>query len=360
MMGMPMPGTAMPRAAALALCLTLAAAVAHAAPPAAPTAAGSVTARIVLPPGEITVGDPVILKLTVTHPPGTVIDYPDAAKLTGPEAQGAPESGGAEGGEPAPPRLLVEEVQPVEAKPPLPGETSWSIRVRPFAPGDLTIPAMTLSYRLPGSSEHQTIATEPATLHVVSVLKGPGEEAADIKGPWWLARLWGPWILGGLAALALAGLAWWLWRRYRRRPPKPVAAPVAPRVAVESAWARAVRELDRLLRQGLVAQGRVKEFHVLLSEIVKRFLGGRHGFDALDRTTLEVLGALSRQMVDPEIQQQARRFLESCDLVKFAKHRPTESEIAATVEAARALIETGRPRATGPAEGHDAAGGVAA
>src|SRR6185295_4981026 len=107
-----------------------------------------------------------------------------------------------------------------------------------------------------------------------------------------------PWILGALAVLALAGLAWWLWRRYRRRPPKPVAAPVAAPVAVESAWARAVRELDRLLAQGLVANGRVKEFHVLLSEIVKRFLGGRYGFDALDRTTLEVLSALSRQMVD--------------------------------------------------------------
>ena len=44
-------------------------------------AVAALAARLSLPAGEITVGDPVILKLTVTHPPGTVFDFPDTAQL---------------------------------------------------------------------------------------------------------------------------------------------------------------------------------------------------------------------------------------------------------------------------------------
>ena len=85
-------------------------------------AAATVAARMALPPGEITIGDSVVLKLTVSHPQGAVIDYPDAAKLA-PEPTAAPASEG-EGQQAAPPRYLVEEVQPLEAKPPIPGESS--------------------------------------------------------------------------------------------------------------------------------------------------------------------------------------------------------------------------------------------
>jgi hypothetical protein len=316
-------------------------------------AADGVEARITLPAGEITVGDPVILKLTVTHPPGAVFDYPDAAKLSAPAApaEGQPS---AEPDSSAPPRFLVEEVRPVEANPPLPGETSWTIRLRPFAPGDTKLPALVLTYRMPGSSEARSVATQPIDLHVMSVLKSDKEEPSDIRDPWWLPRALWPWIVGVLIALAalFAGRA--LWRRWRRRTPVAIPEPVRPAAPPEPAYDRARRELDRLLASGLLTQGRVKEFHVLLAEIVKRFLGAHFGFDALDRTTQEVLTDLERLGVETSVASALRPFLASCDLVKFAKHRPESDQIDATVGAARALIELGRPRVA------EQAGGVAA
>ena len=321
-------------------------------------AADGVEARIALPAGEITVGDPVILKLTVTHPPGVVFDYPDATKLSAPQAPaataGQPPADHAEPDASAPPRFLVEEVRPVEANPPNPGETSWTIRIRPFAPGDTKLPALVISYRMPGSTEARTVATEPIDLHVMSVLKSDKEEPSDIRDPWWLPRALWPWIVGVLAALAafFAGRA--LWRRWRRRAPVAAPEPARPAPPQEPAYERARRELERLLASGLLAQGRVKEFHVMLSEIVKRFLGSHLGFDALDRTTQEVLADLTRSGIDPAVAERAREFLESCDLVKFARHRPEPDRMDETIAAARALIELGRPRAP------EQAGGVAA
>ncbi|HKY32342.1 MAG TPA: hypothetical protein VJV23_07400, partial [Candidatus Polarisedimenticolia bacterium] len=295
------------------------------------------------PPGQFTVGDPLTLKLTVTHPAGAVFDTPDVSVL----AASGP-GGSAPGGEPP---LAVEQVLPLQPDPPTPGETSWSIRVRPFVPGEFLIPALELRYREAGSDERRSVATEPITFRIASVLRQGDETPADIRGMWSLPRSWWLVILVALAALAAAVALYRFWKKRRaRRPavvpelPPPVALPV------ESPYDRAVRELEALLASGLLAQGRFKEFHVGLAEIVKRFLGALHGFDAAERTTEEVMEELSRLDLPAAERHEARHLLESCDLVKFARHRPDRPAIDATIEAARLLIASGRPRPEGREE----------
>jgi hypothetical protein len=151
-----------------------------------------------------------------------------------------------------------------------------------------------------------------------------------------------------LAALAAAVLGLILWRRWRAKR-RPAAAAAAAPVVVESAWQRALRELEELLAARLVEQGRIKEFHVALAEIVKRFLGEHHAFDALDRTSEEVLGDLRRMKAGRGVIERTEIFLTRCDLVKFAKHAPGQPEIDETVGEARALIETGRSLVRGAA-----------
>jgi hypothetical protein len=148
----------------------------------------------------------------------------------------------------------------------------------------------------------------------------------------------------GAAILLLAALLFETIRRLgRRRAPRSAAEPAAPSVPPVPPYDRAIGELERLLASSLLAEGRIKEFHVILSEIVKRFLGDRYGFDALDRTTEEVLGDPSFRTAGREVTDPTRAFLHSCDLVKFAKHRPDSDRIDETVLAARRVIETGRP-----------------
>jgi hypothetical protein len=244
--------------------------------------------------------------------------------------------------------LSIEAIAPVESAPPGGGpalETAWMIRVRPFAPGDLTIGGLLVTCQAQGSGAALSGTSAGLTLHVASVLKDPKEDAADIKGPWSLPRSWWLMILTLAIVLAALGAIWSYWRRRRSRPVPAAPAPPVVVVPAEHPYHRALRELGKLLASTLLAQGRVKEFHVLLSEIVKRFLAGMHGFDALDRTTEEVLAEMLARGVSPDLWDEARRFLQASDLVKFAKHHPGSSEIDATVAAARALIESGRPRA---------------
>ena len=320
-----------------------------------PAAAGEVTARIEIPQGEFTVGDPIELKLIVTHPPGAVFDYPDVAgpfgrpapaPATTPALGSATSAMSAEGVA----SLMVEEVKPFEGGEPVVGRTVWSIRMRVFAPGPRVLPAVTLGYRLAGASERTEVSTDPVTITVASVLTSKQEDAADIKGQWLLPRHWGPWLMGGALALAAAALAIYLWRRLRRKPRIPPAPAITPVIAAEPAYDRALRELASLLASTLLAQGRVKEFHVALSEIVKRLIGSLHGFDALDRTTEELLADLRRQDLLSGLREETGQFLRAADLVKFAKHHPARAEIDHTVDAARRIIETGRPApvAAGP------------
>ena len=72
--------------------------------------------------------------------------------------------------------------------------------------------------------------------------------------------------------------------------------------------------------------GRVKEFHVRISEILKPYLGEVLGFDVVDRTTTEVLEALSARAGPSRLKSRVQQFLTACDAVKFAEHVPVLSE----------------------------------
>ena len=293
-----------------------------------------VSARLSVPQGEFTVGDAISLRLTVTHPPGTTFEIP--------AAQAIEKSAVDEGESPGEERFFVEKIHPLESNPPRPDETSWIIRLRPFVPGAIEIPALDLTYRLPGSVEARTVLTDEVTIPVASVLGEGDEEPSDIKGPWRLPLELGLLILLTVLALIAAAVAWYLWRRSKRRRPLD-EVPEAEPEPVEPPYVQALRELEELLRSRLLEEGKTKEFHVSLSEIVKRFLAGQHRFAAQDRTTEEILLNLARPGVEPGVRQQTRRLLIPCDLVKFAKRLPSRGEIDETVDVTRVLIETGRP-----------------
>ena len=310
-----------------------------------------ISATLNVPPGEYTIGDPVTLTLTVTHPAGTEFDPPDLSPFTRPEeGTVAPPATKDRGEAEAKAPLAVETPQLQHEEPDDPRHTTWTIRVRPFRIGEIPLAALTLKVR-GGAMGGTEVSTAPSALRVASVLKTPDEPAADIRGPWRLPAVWWPIAVGILLA---ALLAWYLWKWWKRRPARPAAAvpapPPPPPTLVENPYDRAVRELQALLAARLRERGEIKEFHVRLSEILKTFLGGHLKFDAVDRTTAEVLSEIAGAGVPHDVLDSTSGFLEACDLVKFARHRPTAATMDETVEHARMLIELGRPAPAGHEE----------
>ena len=76
----------------------------------------------------------------------------------------------------------------------------------------------------------------------------------------------------------------------------------------------------------LIAQP--KPFCILVSDTIRSYLEERFDFRAPERTTEEFLHELQdTDLLSPEQKESLGRFLESCDLVKFAKYEPGEPEL---------------------------------
>lgn len=177
------------------------------------------------------------------------------------------------------------------------------------------------------------ITTSPPPAAVSSA---PASDIRDIKPPVAIPSGWEWvwWALGALAVLAVLLLLWRLWKKRRSR--IRVAPPVPAHV-------RARRVLEEAL--GLITQP--KPFCTLVSDTVRVYLEERFDFRAPERTTEEFLLELQGTNLLTVAQKEwLGKFLESCDLVKFAKYEPGEPELRELHSSALKLVEETEPRET--------------
>ena len=66
---------------------------------------------------------------------------------------------------------------------------------------------------------------------------------------------------------------------------------------------------------------------------------GQLGVPAREMTTGEVVAGLRRAALGPDICAAFQRFLDRCDLVKFAKHRPSDDDSLALLADGRRLVD---------------------
>jgi hypothetical protein len=195
--------------------------------------------------------------------------------------------------------------------------------------------------RLPGAE----ISWDPFTVQVTTEVSKPEpHEAKDVQPPipvppppdWWGPVRWAGWAAGGAAVLA--ALAFVAARLVRRKRPERQPTP--------QEWAEA--ELDRVERLNLPEAGQANEFHVLLSDTVRRYLELRFQLAASRQTTAEFL---AKMRADPQLtppqQELLGEFLRRCDLVKFARVVPTPAECGEAAAMARQLVRETAARPDG-------------
>jgi hypothetical protein len=138
-----------------------------------------------------------------------------------------------------------------------------------------------------------------------------------IRPPIDLPNEWA-WIWWTLLALALAGafLVWWFHYRHKTAP--------IPQIPVVPPHVRAKQKLAEALP--LIHDAR--QFCTLVSDTIRVYLEERFQFHAPDRTTEEFLLELQNSPdLAPDQKSSLGQFLESCDLVKFARLEPTETTL---------------------------------
>jgi hypothetical protein len=175
-------------------------------------------------------------------------------------------------------------------------------------------------------------------LAVVSVLAGAEEKPRDIKKPFEVPRKglsWGAWAAIAAGVLALALLSVWWWRRRRHGNVLPAAPPLPPNV-------RALRALEALEREQYMEKGEAKRHYVVLGEILKDYAAGRWGVDTLDKTATELWAILKNLPLERGLQMKLKTFLDTGDLVKFAKHIPPAERGREDLALIRETVETTR------------------
>jgi hypothetical protein len=158
----------------------------------------------------------------------------------------------------------------------------------------------------------------------------------DIKPPMVIPSTWG-WLWETLGAVLAIIAIIVLFRLLRK---KITHVPVVPPVP---AHVRAKQRLEEAL--ALIAQP--KPFVVAVSDAARAYLEERFTFRAPERTTEEFLRELqATDRLLPDQKESLGKFLESCDLVKFAKYEPGENELRELHGSAVRLVDETEPRPT--------------
>jgi hypothetical protein len=130
------------------------------------------------------------------------------------------------------------------------------------------------------------------------------------------------WLFLLLALLILLGLVYFMTRGKRQIAPlEEKETGDIPSFAL--AHEIALEELDKLESERLWEKGKVQEFQIQLTSIVRRYIQNRFGVSALEMTTDQILKTLSIQ-IEKDQKRQLESILTIADLVKFAKYQPME------------------------------------
>ena len=265
---------------------------------------------------QVTVGDRVMLTVAVDHEIGGRVVWPDSLDL-GPfevlEARaGLPEASGER-------------------------ERSTAIlSLTVFELGEVEIPSFELEV-LSEDGSVEAVSTDRYGIEVVSVGADETGDIREIRGPMAIAISVVRVALFAILLMILLIVVYQLFRRFRRRPSDDLAPDPGP--PLRPPHEIALEALDRLAASPMLDRGLVKEYHIEISDVLRRYVEARFGVPALEMTTWEAVCGLEREGVEPEFRDGSRSFLNRCDMVKFAKVRPDADSSRTMILEARSLVE---------------------
>ena len=289
--------------------------------------AGSFTLEQHVSKKEITVAEQLELILEAAAPENTEIEFPSYSAAVG--------------------DFTLRDVRVVPARMAGPAGDLRIVRrviytLEPYLSGTYTIPAMPVAFHdKTNAAEAVELMTGEIGIHVKSLLPPDTEQVKikDIQPPHSLPpdrvrRVLLAGLVFFLAVLTIYGF--YFWKKKKRRKVTPEIQPGPEEIA----W----QELDRLQVENLLATGKVKLFHLRISDILRRYIENRFGVKAPERTTEEFLIELSQAgTVDNVLLRNhtilLTDFLTQCDLVKFARHEPSMADCEKTVHICREFIE---------------------
>lgn len=171
--------------------------------------------------------------------------------------------------------------------------------------------------------------TEGFVLNVQTIDTGEDITIKDIKtnidAPYAWSDIW-PFLLG----ILLLGLIYFLFKKYIFNKKEKVKT-IKPE-AVIPADIVALNSLTALDKKELWQEGKIKEYHSEISEILRSYLENKFQILALELPTFDIIRDLENKDISSDDLQILSTLLKRADLVKFAKSKPPDVDNIQSME----------------------------
>ncbi len=184
---------------------------------------------------------------------------------------------------------------------------------------EVVIPQIPITYFVGSNSEPKIANSNEVVVYIHTLPVNTSAEIKDIKKPLKIELDWKFWLIILLIVLVAFALAYFLFKKFRK--PKgeirrKIYAPPVPSHLV------ALKALNELKNKKLWQQGKIKDYHSELTEIIRKYFEDRYNFNSLEKTTAENMEILNRVMDNQKVIDTTKEFLTNADMVKFAKFKP--------------------------------------
>lgn len=169
----------------------------------------------------------------------------------------------------------------------------------------------------------------------------PIAAAMDYETKWydflpdWITDYW-LWILCAVVLIAAGVCAYLILT-------KKVDVPLVPKKKPLPPYQLAMQRLEHLRGENLWQNGQEKEYYTRLTDILRDYLQGRFGINAMEMTSQQITRILSQNEATRMPNKRMKQILEIADFVKFAKVRPLPDDNARALAEAVNFVEETRP-----------------
>lgn len=275
---------------------------------------GEIRATLYIQDKVYTVGDPITLILSVNHPAGYQVIFPNLESNWGDfviVSNSLPET--------------ITNKDGTET-------TSREIEARLFAPGSFTTPVLELTVSDPDGNLFE-VSTPPSNVNVNSVLVEGDNQLRDIKPQAVIPYFnFAPWIIISLIFMVVGGGFVYLIRNNKNKRQLAFVDSRSPHEV-------ALDELNRIEGLHLPDEGQFKEHYTLTADCIRLYLEKIYRMAFLERTTYEIQSNLKGLNLPSALKNQIIAFLTDSDLVKFSEFTPDIDGAYEIVVRGRQIVE---------------------
>ncbi len=223
-----------------------------------------------------------------------------------------------------------------------------------FDTGEFEIPELQIGYSTAADTTVKFIKTEPLKILVQSLNPEEAGDIRDIKAPLIPPRNYNQYIKLALIIVLVIAVVFLVIYYIKRRKAGKTLLP-ARQKPQRPAHEVALEALEALAQSDLLASGKIKEYYIQISDIIRKYIENRFFIYAPEMTTTQLLEKMEQEKLDKLYIDMTREFLDSCDLVKFAKYIPEEKETNIVTQLAFDFVNQSKLVMTEPEEPETAA-----